>query len=236
MARAITLTAPRASSGEHRSTADRILDGARELLNRPGGSDVTTNHIAAHLGISPGNLYYHFRNREQIVRAIFAALSAEGLHATAPPDGPVSARDFGERHLEGQHILWRYRFFFRDLNALVARDPALAADYRAHLGRLRAGYQGLFENLIAYGHMRRPEPADDLERVVTDSIVMWMNYLAHVTSHRPRPTITRGDVAEGALHSFLVVAPYLEERFATATRAVIEGHGRGADRNASRAS
>src|SRR6185295_10690529 len=106
------------------------LEGALELLNREGGAAVTTNHIAAHLGMSPGNLYYHFRHREEIVRAIFPRIEAEGLAATAPPAGRLGAHEFGERHLRGVQTLWRFRFFFRDLNQLLARDGALAAAFR----------------------------------------------------------------------------------------------------------
>jgi AcrR family transcriptional regulator len=204
----------------------RIVEGARELLNRPDGGDVTTNHIAAHLGMSPGNLYYHFRNREEIVRAMFPHIEAEGLEATAKPDGGrLPARDFGERHLKGLHTLWHYRFFFRDLNQLLARDPRLAQEFRDYQRTLRAQYRGLFETLIAQGSMRAPEPADDLDRLVTDSIVIWTNWIPHLIALRPRPEIARKDVAEGALHSFLIVAPYLGRRFAAETRAVIERYG-----------
>src|SRR5262249_5999607 len=122
MARAITLTAETLSRGRRPTvrragaTVARILEGAVELLNREGGDAVTTNHIAAHLGMSPGNLYYHFRNREEIVRAIFPRIAEEGLHATDASASTLTARDFGERHVQGIHTLWRHRFFFRDLN------------------------------------------------------------------------------------------------------------------------
>jgi AcrR family transcriptional regulator len=204
-------------------TVTRIVEGALELLNGPDGGAVTTNHIAAHLGMSPGNLYYHFRNREEIVRAMFPRIEAEGLAATALPAGPrLTAHEFGERHLQGVHTLWRYRFFFRDLNQLVARDTRLAEEYRDYQGRLRAQYRGIFELLIAQGSMRAPEPADDLDRLVADSIVIWANWIPHLIALRPRPEITPRDVVEGALHSFLVVAPLLERRFAAEARRVIE--------------
>ena len=206
-------------------TVTRIVEGARELLNRPDGGAVTTNHIAAHLGMSPGNLYYHFRNREEIVRAMFPRIEAEGLEATAPPPGEtLSAREFGERHLKGLHTLWHYRFFFRDLNQLLARDHRLAEEFRGYQRRLREQYRGLFERLIAQGSMRAPEPAADIERLVTDSIVLWLNWIPHLIPLRPRPEIAPRDVVEGALHRFLVVAPYLERRFAAEARAVIERH------------
>jgi AcrR family transcriptional regulator len=228
MPRANTLIARKVSRGDGAraaGTVERILEGALELLNAPGGSAVTTNHIAAHLGMSPGNLYYHFRNREEIVRAIFPRIEAEGLAATAPPSEPVlGAREFGERHLVGVRILWRFRFFFRDLNQLLARDPTLAQSFRAYEKRLHAQYRALFERLIADGSMRSPEPAADLDRLVVMSIVVWTSWVAHLSAVRPRPDITRADVVEGALLSFLVVAPFLDGAFATKTRAVIEQH------------
>jgi AcrR family transcriptional regulator len=203
----------------------RILEGALELLNRSDGAAVTTNHIAAHLRMSPGNLYYHFRNREEIVRAIFPRIVAEAIAATAPPAGSLlTAHEFGERHLQGVRTLWRYRFFFRDLNQLIARDPRLGEDYREYQRRLRAQYRGIFERLMADGNMRAPEPAEDLGRLVTDSMVIWANWIPHLIALRPRPEITRRDVVEGALHSFLVVAPLLVRRFAAETRRVIESY------------
>jgi AcrR family transcriptional regulator len=226
MPRANTL-ARRAVSSTESGTGARILEGALELLNRKGGSAVTTNHIAAHLGMSPGNLYYHFRNREQIVRAIFPHVMNGGLAATAPPEGPtLTAAELGERHLQGVRILWRYRFFFRDLNQLLARDPGLAGDFRGYLRRLRAQYRALFEQLMAQGDMRAPRPGGDLDRIVTDSIVVWINWIPYLAASRSQPEITSRDVIEGALHSFLVVAPFLEPRFAADARAVIEGRGR----------
>jgi AcrR family transcriptional regulator len=205
----------------------RIVEGALELLNGPGGAAVTTNHIAAHLGMSPGNLYYHFRNREQIVRAIFPRIERDALRATAPTDGArLAPDDFGARHIRGMHILWRYRFFFRDLNRLVARDARLAEDWRAYQRRLRAQYRGLFEQLVAQADMRAPEPAADLERLVTDSVVIWTSWIPYLIALRPRPEITRRDVVEGALHSFLVVAPHLSPAYAAETRRVIERHAR----------
>ena len=68
-----------------RNTADLIVEGSIALFNRLGVSDVTTNHIATHLEISPGNLYYYFANKEAIIRAIFAQIKAqvESLWAAA---------------------------------------------------------------------------------------------------------------------------------------------------------
>ena len=54
-----------------KNNRQRILDAGIELFNQSGTVATTTNHIARHLSISPGNLYFHFKNREAIVLELF---------------------------------------------------------------------------------------------------------------------------------------------------------------------
>lgn len=55
-------------------TRERILDTALDLFNDKGSQQITTNHIAEAMGISPGNLYYHFKNKAHIIREILGRL------------------------------------------------------------------------------------------------------------------------------------------------------------------
>jgi AcrR family transcriptional regulator len=66
-------------------TKSRILDAALALFNERGTSNVTTNHIAEALGMSPGNLYYHYRNKAEIVRGLFARIMGEWAANYAVP-------------------------------------------------------------------------------------------------------------------------------------------------------
>ena len=68
-------------------TKTRILDTALDLFNRHGERNVTTNHIAEALGISPGNLYYHFRNKTAIVAALFQRYRQQIWEWLTPPKG-----------------------------------------------------------------------------------------------------------------------------------------------------
>jgi AcrR family transcriptional regulator len=114
-------------------TKTRILDTALELFNERGAGTVTTNQIAEALGMSPGNLYYHYRNKAEIVRALFDRIVGEWAQNYATPEAEMPTLAIVERMMAGNfEIQWRYRFFFRDLTMLLNADPDLAATYRAN--------------------------------------------------------------------------------------------------------
>ena len=114
-------------------TKTRILDAALALFNERGTDNVTTNHIAAALSMSPGNLYSHYRNKAEIVRALFARIQAAWAENYAVPPGTMPSVPMMEAMVAGNFdIQARYRFFFRDLTLLLNADPELAAAYRAN--------------------------------------------------------------------------------------------------------
>jgi AcrR family transcriptional regulator len=126
----------------------RILDVALELFNAAGTAPISTNHIAAAAGISPGNLYYHFRNKEQIVQALFERLIDTYEHVFAlPQDRPPTLADL--RHLVRVNfdVLWEYRFAYRELPALLRRDEILRERW---LDVRRHGYVGFRELVAAF--------------------------------------------------------------------------------------
>src|SRR5579883_2121716 len=99
-----------------RRTRERILETALSLFNESGESEVTTAAIAAAMNISPGNLYYHFRSKDQIVAALFSRFRAE-IERTllAPESRPAHAEDVWLfLHLVFEAI-YRYRFLYRDI-------------------------------------------------------------------------------------------------------------------------
>ena len=65
------------SHAKPNKTKDRILQISLQLFNERGERLVTTNHIAAELGISTGNLYYHFRNKQEIIKELAQQYQAD---------------------------------------------------------------------------------------------------------------------------------------------------------------
>ena len=106
-----------------RRTRERILETALTLFNTHGEPNVTTAALAEALNISPGNLYYHFRNKDDIVHALFDAFEQD-IAPLLQVDG-TAQRDAEDLWLF-LHLLfetiWRHRFIYRDLNDLMARN------------------------------------------------------------------------------------------------------------------
>lgn len=131
-------------------TRDRILECALQLFNEQGEPNVTTLEIATEMGISPGNLYYHFHGKEPLILALF-----ERFHNELAPllNPPAEARLDVEDYWLFLHLiverLAQYRFLFQDLSNLAGRLPKLAHGIRLWLNVLKRTLASLLARLQA---------------------------------------------------------------------------------------
>ena len=164
------------------STRQRILETAIRLFNEKGTKAITTNHIATAMGISPGNLYYHFRSREDIILAILDIMDECGFEAmrrieseTAPMSLEVLERKFKVI----QEINWRFRFFKRELPALVMHDLALKERFRKSHDTILYMIKDSLLRAVDAGFLKKMDDgemnlfAHELWLV----ILFWLNYL-----------------------------------------------------------
>ncbi|SDI26594.1 TetR/AcrR family transcriptional regulator [Pseudomonas panipatensis] len=160
-------------------TRDRIVQESLALFNAQGERSVTTNHIAAHLGMSPGNLYYHFRNKQAIIAELFAEYEARVDGFLRLPEGrglTVADKTF---YLEALlAAMWRYRFLHRDLEHLLDSDPALAAGYRAFARRALANAKAIYAGFVEAGILCMNDA--QLEALTLNAWIIltsWVRYL-----------------------------------------------------------
>jgi AcrR family transcriptional regulator len=113
-----------------RRTRERILETSLALFNRFGEPNITTANIADEMNISPGNLYYHFRNKDDIIGELYAALEAKlNPLFTLPESRPPDVEDLWFLlHLLFEQM-WAFRFFYRDLIELTSRNRRIAARF-----------------------------------------------------------------------------------------------------------
>ena len=154
------------------TTKDRILDAALLLFNERGTDTVTTNHIAEALAMSPGNLYYHYRNKAEIVRALFGRIQAAWATNYAIPPASMPSIGMMERMVAGNFAIQaRYRFFFRDLTLLLNADSELAAAYRANREQGLANTRYLIELFVTAGVLN---PLSDESAIDDLAQLLWM--------------------------------------------------------------
>jgi AcrR family transcriptional regulator len=130
-------------------TRERILAAALRLFNESGTAPISTNHIAESPGISPGNLYYHFRNKEEIVRALFEQQFARWDEIYSLPDDRMPTLTDLQRLVRATFdAAWDYRFIYRELIALLRRDDQLQRRWAEIRARGFAGFCELIELML----------------------------------------------------------------------------------------
>ena len=189
------------------STRERIIDTAVALFNEEGTAAVSTNHIAKAAGISPGNLYYHFRNKEAIIRAIYARLRPIWEATVSVPTDRVPTLADLERIIDDHfRILWEYRFFYREMPALLRRDPELLASYHEVREAGLANVEGLLRVFTLVGVLKVPDPGQalpELARIIWILADFWFPF-----AELDRLTGAQVDVQEGRALILRVLSPY----------------------------
>ena len=162
------------------STRERIVNGSLALFNQRGERSVTTNHIAAHLDISPGNLYYHFPNKQAIVAILFEQYEVTLDDFLRAPEGRSATLDDHRSYLEALlAAMWNYRFLQRDLEHLLDSDPDLAARYRAFSVRCLAHAQAIYRAFVAAGILRMdPVQIESLTLNAWIVVSSWVRFLS----------------------------------------------------------
>jgi AcrR family transcriptional regulator len=141
-----------------RRTRERILETALLLFNRFGEPNVTTADIAGEMEISPGNLYYHFRNKDQIIAELFAAFERrlDGL-LTWPEGRSAGVEDLWLLlHLLFE-AMWEHRFLFRDLDEILSRNRRVAVRFALIMRRGSSTVVELCRAMVATGAMEASE-------------------------------------------------------------------------------
>jgi AcrR family transcriptional regulator len=189
-------------------TRERILDAALVLFNADGSHAVSTRHIASRLGISPGNLYYHFGNKEEIVLCLYQRIESHLEAVLAPRQESPQSFDTVLHYLDAIFAhLWEFRFFYRDVNTLLREVPGLKERYRGLAERVRLRSRAIFDSMVAAGWMdATPEQLDVL---TTNAWILLTQWFTHRQVVDRRRTIQSSDIREGIRHLVALFTPLL---------------------------
>jgi AcrR family transcriptional regulator len=189
-------------------TRERILAVSLALFNDRGETHVTTGMIADELGISPGNLYYHFRNKDQIVERLFDRF--EERISLEPPEAAGGAGAIEDLwlylHLMFEAI-WDYRFLYRNLDDILGRNRRLRDHFNRIVEDKLAAVEALCLALARSGLLTaRPGEIRALAANVLVVATYWLNFRA---VRGGRENADPQDPGVGAFQVMSLVAPFL---------------------------
>jgi AcrR family transcriptional regulator len=191
-----------------RDTRERILDTSLVMFNSLGESNVTTNHIADELEISPGNLYYHFRNKDDIIEHLFARYEARiDQVLVVPSDHLPGLEDLWLQLHAVYECIWDFRFLYRDLVDILARNRKLRMHFARILKRASDNATEVMRAMVRAGVMRA---SPDEIRATADNILViatfWLNFSAARGERDEHEAIRLG------IHQvMMLLAPFLRD-------------------------
>ncbi|MBS0610757.1 MAG: TetR family transcriptional regulator, partial [Proteobacteria bacterium] len=202
------------------------------LFPRFGEPHASTAATAAQLGTSSGNLYYHYRAKDDIVNALFAQYDdALGglLRAGGDAADVEDAWFFMHRLFE---LIWQYRFLYRDLNNLLSRNRLLETQFptvlQAKVGAMRALLAAMRR-----GDALRMEHDDDAQPTATCMVVVLTYWLCFEYVGDPRramePESAQAALLRGAQHVLGLLMPYLEPAQRAHLARLAQAYGAGED-------
>ncbi len=189
------------------STKDRILAAAVALFNEQGTAHISANHIAERLGISPGNLYYHFENKAHIIRAVYEQMVADWEPVYEQVEGQKpSIEGLQSFIIHNFRLLWNYRFFYREMVALLHADEVLRQRHVEVSQQRLARQRHLLQQGLDRGILRIAAPAVSLDDLLTIAWIISNHYLNYLES-MGKP-VTNEDFITGADLVMTIFRPY----------------------------
>jgi len=191
-------------------TRERIQKVSLDLFNQHGEGNVTTGHIADELNISPGNLYYHFRNKDEIIQHLFADFERQIDIAPEPITDAASAMEdmWLYLHMMFERI-WQYRFLYRNLDDLLARDAKLKSHFNIIITHKRDAVRVMCESLVSADAMHASEATiASLAENILVVATYWLNYenLKHRAGIQDDP---ERHLTRGVYQVMCLIAPFL---------------------------
>lgn len=202
------------------ATRQRLIQASIELFNRYGVPNVSLTQIAAAVGISQGNLTYHFKRRDDLVYATFEVLE-QRMSAVlfreitvAPPD-LQNAEDAADVLLRIVRTFWEFRFLFNSLTFLLAEDTRLREAYFAFQERAQAGIAET-NHIVMRSGVLLPMQKHNTLRLLADNVwTQWLGWLRMQQIHNPEAVLPDGDALyDCVLHHWSLMRPYLQDDFA----------------------
>jgi len=187
------------------NTREKIIDSTIRLCNEQGSHAVTTNHIIDDLKISPGTLYYHFKNKEVIIREIFKIITNE--FTIIQKEDITGMDELLKMFRENYKIIYKYRFFYMEIYSLMKKDEVLRRLYRENYNLKIKSISEKIDRLSAEGLIKNLNKSNDIKRMIKNIWIVtdfWISF-TEVSGEN----ITEKAIDEGVKQIELLISPFM---------------------------
>lgn len=143
-----------------KKTKEKILATALKLFNQEGLANIKLRRIATEMGISQGNLNYHFKKRSDIVEGLYfqlLELMDKGMDAYIQDKITLKTLFVHSKHLINN--FYDYRFFMLDFVHIMRGHPKVNEHYKTVRALRKEQFLALF-HLLFERKIFRPEDFD----------------------------------------------------------------------------
>jgi AcrR family transcriptional regulator len=195
------------------STKQRILETTLILFNHFGAPNISTNHVALELDISPGNLYYHFKNKEQLIELLFQQYEVELK--------PLVTQSYAEQltledawfflHINFE-LTAKYRFIYQDTDYIFLKCPLLTRKFQRLLRTLEQSLLSMLNQLSQHGilEINSDQATKDLALNMLVLSTQWVRFNHHFYGDN-ESGIADQDLSLGVYQVLSLLLPYLNE-------------------------
>lgn len=159
------------------STKERIIKATIAAFNKQGIKNTTSRDIAEAMGISRGNLSYHYKCKADLIKDVYQHIF-EANEIEILPMGLVTLQHFHELFKQMIDFQDRYRFFFLDIIEILRDYPEIGKRYRQRAHHRIAQGRALINYYIGSG-LFVPEPIPGIYDQLTNAVwmvrVFWLN-------------------------------------------------------------
>ena len=195
-----------------RRTAERILEVTLDLFNRFGEPNVSTTLISAELNISPGNLYYHYPAKDELINSLFDRYERALNDLLQAADNVSNVEDAWLFFHMLFELIWQYRFLYRDMNDLLSKNRRLETHFQFVLKNKSRAVQAVLDGLTRSNTVRIDRR--EAEPVASAMVVVLTYWLSFEYVRDPRkalePESAAAALSRGAYHVLSLLMPYLE--------------------------
>ena len=185
-------------------TRERIVQQSLKLFNQQGERNVSTNHIAASMEMSPGNLYYHFANKQAIVAILFDRYEAQVYGFLQRPAGRLPNLADKRTYLHAvMSVMWDYRFLYRDLEHLLESDAVLAVRYRVFSKQCLAQGRLIYAGFVEAGILSMNN--SQIEALTLNVWVILTSWVRHLCTTLDQPAILSEQVIKRGVYQILML-------------------------------